>query len=661
MANWTLPTLTDLYGNFLSFLKGRDDDLARGLDPARVTVTNQPQWSIRWSSASNKWELFNGSAWVDLAATYAINISGNAATSTKWAATKTIAISGDGVGTATAIDGSANISIPFTLSTVAVNKGGTGFASYTIGDLLFANSASTLAKLAGVATGNVLRSGGIGSAPSWGKVDLATHMSGTLPVANGGTGVTGLTGLAKGNGVGAFSAAVAGTDFQAPITGAASTVTGSNLTASRAVVSDASGKIAAATATSVEIGHLSGVTSAIQTQINSKVAKTGDTMTGPLVLPANASAALEAVPKQQLDSEVSALTTSVNNATHASPLIWNTGTSMRSARGMADHTDFNTLTSSGVYNFDCTSSPNKPSDAWSWIFVEVYTHSNTGNIHCVQIAHDMNMSSTTTTSWIRKFVNGSGWSSWSYFGEPDSLTLSTTVNLNTVITPGEYTGVLTNVVNRPTQIATGRYYLQVRRTGTNVHQTLYGVENSVNYNATVFTRYSTNSGSTWALWKTTRSPDFAWSSSAVPSSGFHNWGVYGAGYYINEIIIGLDAVSTTSTGVIRLEMYNWNGLPIITSARGGVHTGAAGAQWASGTAVHLLHSSAAADHWGGVINLTRLDGVNWYLSSQIAKTNGAGLHSAAGVIQLSDDIETISLRLTAGNFDVSGRVSIAIR
>ncbi|MDZ4385190.1 MAG: hypothetical protein U0944_02105, partial [Candidatus Moranbacteria bacterium] len=56
--------------------------------------------------------------------------------------------------------------------------------------LLYADSTSTLGKLADVATGNVLISGGIGTAPSWGKVDLTAHISGILPIANGGTGNT---------------------------------------------------------------------------------------------------------------------------------------------------------------------------------------------------------------------------------------------------------------------------------------------------------------------------------------------------------------------------------------------------------------------------------------------------------------------------------------
>lgn len=69
-------------------------------------------------------------------------------------------------------------------------NGGTGQSSYAVGDLLFASSSSALSKLADVATGNALISGGVGVAPLWGKIGLTTHVSGTLPVANGGTGTT---------------------------------------------------------------------------------------------------------------------------------------------------------------------------------------------------------------------------------------------------------------------------------------------------------------------------------------------------------------------------------------------------------------------------------------------------------------------------------------
>lgn len=74
--------------------------------------------------------------------------------------------------------------------TLAATNGGTGQSTYTVGDLLVGGATNTLTKLAGVATGNALISGGVGAAPSYGKIGLTTHVSGTLPVANGGTGIT---------------------------------------------------------------------------------------------------------------------------------------------------------------------------------------------------------------------------------------------------------------------------------------------------------------------------------------------------------------------------------------------------------------------------------------------------------------------------------------
>lgn len=75
-------------------------------------------------------------------------------------------------------------------STLPVNKGGTGLASYTVGSLLYANTSTSFAQLTDVATGNVLLSGGVNTAPSWGKVGLTSHISGTLATGNGGTGST---------------------------------------------------------------------------------------------------------------------------------------------------------------------------------------------------------------------------------------------------------------------------------------------------------------------------------------------------------------------------------------------------------------------------------------------------------------------------------------
>ena len=56
---------------------------------------------------------------------------------------------------------------------------------------------------------------------------------------------------------------------QATITGAATTITASNLTANRALISNASGKVAiSSSVTSTQLGYLSGVTSDIQTQLD---------------------------------------------------------------------------------------------------------------------------------------------------------------------------------------------------------------------------------------------------------------------------------------------------------------------------------------------------------------------------------------------------------
>jgi hypothetical protein len=97
----------------------------------------------------------------------------------------------------------------------AVN-GGTGQSAYAIGDILYADTTTTLAKLPDVATGNALISGGVATAPSWGKIGLTTHVSGILPIANGGTNSTATPtayGISYGTGT-AYAFTAAGTDKQ---------------------------------------------------------------------------------------------------------------------------------------------------------------------------------------------------------------------------------------------------------------------------------------------------------------------------------------------------------------------------------------------------------------------------------------------------------------
>ena len=56
--------------------------------------------------------------------------------------------------------------------------------------------------------------------------------------------------------------------------GAVSTIKDNNLTASRALISNSSGKVAVSDVTSTELSYLDGVTSSIQTQLNAKSDKT---------------------------------------------------------------------------------------------------------------------------------------------------------------------------------------------------------------------------------------------------------------------------------------------------------------------------------------------------------------------------------------------------
>jgi len=58
---------------------------------------------------------------------------------------------------------------------------------------------------------------------------------------------------------------------QGTVSGGGSTITTANLTANRGLISNASGKVAVSATTSTEIGYVSGVTSAIQTQLNGKM------------------------------------------------------------------------------------------------------------------------------------------------------------------------------------------------------------------------------------------------------------------------------------------------------------------------------------------------------------------------------------------------------
>jgi len=122
-----------------------------------------------------------------------------------------------------------------------------------------------------------------GSGVSAAVADLTDHFAMSSVNITGGS-ITGITDLAIADGgTGASSAAAALSNLggQATITGAATTVVTSNLTASRAAVSNASGKIDVSAVTTTELNYVSGVTSAIQTQMNLKAPLLSPTLTTP--------------------------------------------------------------------------------------------------------------------------------------------------------------------------------------------------------------------------------------------------------------------------------------------------------------------------------------------------------------------------------------------
>jgi hypothetical protein len=170
--------------------------------------------------------------------------------------------------------------VPDNAATLLATSGGTGQSSYAVGDLLYASTSTALSKLADVATGNALISGGVGVAPSYGKIGLTTHVSGTLPVGNGGTGITSFgTGVATALGVntGSSGAFV----VNGGVLGTPSSGTVTNLTGTASI--NINGTVGATTASTGAFTTLSatGVTTVqAGTAAAPAITTSGDTNTG---------------------------------------------------------------------------------------------------------------------------------------------------------------------------------------------------------------------------------------------------------------------------------------------------------------------------------------------------------------------------------------------
>lgn len=198
-ADFNKPVTTDPYADCLAELRDNDTALAVMLDPAVVTPANVPTSGIRWTSADNKWQKYNGTSWGDLSALYAINISGNAGSATTAAAcsgnaatattaaacsgnaataTSAAACSGNAA-TATAADG-----LKSATTTVVVN----GATAPSAGQVLTALSSTAAAWAApsGFPTGTAMLFAQTAAPTGWTK--STTHNDKALRVVSGTVG-----------------------------------------------------------------------------------------------------------------------------------------------------------------------------------------------------------------------------------------------------------------------------------------------------------------------------------------------------------------------------------------------------------------------------------------------------------------------------------------
>jgi len=204
---------------------------------------------------------YSGTAWKLMANATDLSATGNAGTATRLAASKNI----NGV----VFDGSADITVPAaaetltgstlkstitgssltsvgTLANLTVTNPIVGSVTGNAGTATTATTVTTNANLTGdvtsvgnattigdnaVTTAKIANSAVKTTSIADGAITnakitdvAATKITGTLPVANGGTGAAALIGLVKGNGIGSMTAAVAGTDYLTP-TGSAAGLT----------------------------------------------------------------------------------------------------------------------------------------------------------------------------------------------------------------------------------------------------------------------------------------------------------------------------------------------------------------------------------------------------------------------------------------------------
>jgi hypothetical protein len=187
MADWTLPSLTSTYSDFLTFLKARDDDSAKMFDGVG---TGLPTNTIKWNSTNNSFEKYNGTTWsilttnllmtcnsvynAALGAGTTINDSAAAATNILWTSNKINSFAAGYVTTGT---------LSTTLANYLLKNGENGTLTLGTNDASAVNiETSNINRLSISGTGNVSI-----TAPSAGVALTITPFAGSNALTSTGT------------------------------------------------------------------------------------------------------------------------------------------------------------------------------------------------------------------------------------------------------------------------------------------------------------------------------------------------------------------------------------------------------------------------------------------------------------------------------------------
>jgi hypothetical protein len=187
MADWTLPSLTSTYSDFLTFLKARDDDSAKMFDGVG---TGLPTNTIKWNSTNNSFEKYNGTTWsilttnllmtcnsvynAALGAGTTINDSAAAATNILWTSNKINSFAAGYVTTGT---------LSTTLANYLLKNGENGTLTLGTNDASAVNiETSNINRLSVSGTGNISI-----AAPSAGVALTITPFAGSNALTSTGT------------------------------------------------------------------------------------------------------------------------------------------------------------------------------------------------------------------------------------------------------------------------------------------------------------------------------------------------------------------------------------------------------------------------------------------------------------------------------------------